>query len=385
MIGIKNEISEIKVISPPEENCFFGYYDLNAYDSTGKKHLCHRVAQIHEIPDAGKMAELGILSGGCFEPITKTAAWNFQQGALLQYQKNSDDIIFYNEKMGDSYVTTVHNLENGKKIHLPKPAGCISPDGKYALSLNFSRIFQFRKGYGYAGVKDPFEKENHPREDGIFLTEIETGKTRLLIDYERMCKEASISGLDRAKIVVNHITFNESSDCFVFLLRNFPDGTQKEWGTTMITSDLLGNMHMVIKNKFVSHYCWKNEKEILAFCAPDGKAGLFLMDDKGSCFTELKSPYPEGPFGGDIHCIYSPDKRYILGDGYPDEEGYRPLFLYDTETEKIKRLLRSKSTLDANWDVRCDLHARFDRSGTKISFDSAHDGKRHICEMKLEL
>lgn len=383
MIGIKNAISEIEVISPEEEDCFFGYYDLNAFDSTGTKHLCHKVTQIHEIPKDGETAELGILEKGCFVPITKTSAWNFQQGAMLQYQKNSDDVIFYNERIKDSYVTTVHNLKEGKKIHLPKPAGCISPNGKYALSINFSRIFQFRKGYGYVGIADPFEKENHPKEDGIFLTEIDTGKTKLLIDYERMYKVISVQGLECAKLVVNHITFNETSDRFVFLLRNFPDGTQKEWGTTMVTSDLSGNMHVIIKNKFVSHYCWKNGKQILAFCTPYSKAGLFLIDDIINHFTELRAPYPTGPFGGDIHCIYSPDKRYILGDGYPDEEGYRPLFLYDTETERIKRLLRSKSTLDQNWDIRCDLHARFNRNGTKISFDSAHDGRRHICEMAL--
>ena len=51
------------------------------------------------------------------------------------------------------------------------------------------------------------------------------------------------------------------------------------------------------------------------------------FDDLPNQCTQLKSPYPEGPFGGDIHCLCSPDRRYILVDGYPDDEGYRPLFL----------------------------------------------------------
>ena len=105
---------------------------------------------------------------------------------------------------------------------------------------------------------------------------------------------------------------------------------------------------------------------------------MFLSDGYKEWICQCKES-----FEGDIHCLCSPDKQYILGDGYPDRDGYRPLFLYDTQTEEIKKLLRSKSTMDANWDIRCDLHARFNRQGNKISFDSTHDGKRHICEMEL--
>ena len=137
------------------------------------------------------------------------------------------------------------------------------------------------------------------------------------------------------------------------MVRNFPSDSGSGWGTTLITSDLEGNMHLVLENTFVSHYCWKNGNQILATCAQDGTAGLFLLNDLTNEYRQLKSPYPGGPLGGDIHCLYSPDRRYILGDGYPDAEGCRPLFLYDTETEDIKILLRSKSNLDDNWDIRC--------------------------------
>lgn len=383
MLGIKDNLMDVKIISPMEEQCFFGYYDLNAYDSTGTKHLCHRVNFIDRIPGEKDVAELGLVSDGKFEKIAETTAWNFQQGALLQFQKDSDEVIFYNERGQNAYATVVHNLKTGAKNHLPRSAACISPNGKYALSINFSRIFGFRAGYGYAGVADVFADCNRPTEDGIWLMDVESGECRLIIDYERIYREFPIKGLENEKMVVNHITFNESSDRFLFLLRNFPSKSGAGWGTTLITSDLQGNMHLVLENKFVSHYCWKGSSEILAFCMPKEEPGLFLLEDRTNYCTQLKSPYPEGPFGGDIHCLCSPDKRYIIGDGYPDAEGYRPLFLYDTQTETIQRLLRSLSKADANWDIRCDLHARFNRQGDKISFDSTHSGKRHICEINL--
>ena len=383
MNGMLDCVSEVKLLSPEDGHYFFGYYDLNAYDSTGTRHLCHRVPFADRIPGPQDVAELGILSPNGFQKIAETTAWNFQQGALLQFHGTCDDIVYYNERVGGTCVTAVHNLKTGRKRQLPRPAACISPNGKYALSINFGRIFDFRPGYGYAGLGDPFAAVNRPEEDGVFLMDTETGHCRQIIDYARLFREFPIPGLEGEKLVINHITFNETSDRFLFLLRNFPGKSGAGWGTTLITSDLQGNMQLLLRNKFVSHYCWKNSRQILAFCAPEDTPGLFLLDDPEGSWVQLRSPYPEGPSGGDIHCLFSPDKRYILGDGYRDRKGYRPLFLYDTQTETVTKLLRSFSTMDAIWDIRCDLHARFDRQGKKISFDSTHDGRRHICQLEL--
>ena len=50
MNGIKDISVNLNVISPENDNCFFGYYDLNAYDSTGKVHLAARTSFIDRIP-----------------------------------------------------------------------------------------------------------------------------------------------------------------------------------------------------------------------------------------------------------------------------------------------------------------------------------------------
>ncbi len=81
----------------------------------------------------------------------------------------------------------------------------------------------------------------------------------------------------------------------------------------MITSDLDGNMHMVMENSYVSRYAWRDSGRIVAFCAPHGKRGLFEIKDIANDFTELKPPYADAPIhSGDIHCLYSPDGKYIL-------------------------------------------------------------------------
>lgn len=383
MKGIKDAIVDVKTITPENDNFFFGYYDLNAFDSTSKKHLCGRTRFIDRTPLRDDVLELGYVEDRAFKKIAATTAWNFQQGAMLQYKEDSDDTVFYNIRTDSGYSTVMHNIVTDEKKHFSAAAACISPSGRYGLAINFSRIYDFRKGYGYCGEKDKNSEKNCPEDDGIFLIDFLNNEKKLIISYKEISRLFPSDVTRNEKLVINHITFNKTSDRFVFLLRNFPRKGAKDWGTTVITSDLYGNMHMIMENKFFSHYAWKNGMQILAFCAPEDKAGLYLIDDLDNYVTELKSPYPNGPFGGDIHCIYSPDKRYILGDGYPDTDNYRPLFLYDTETEKIVQLLKAKSLSDGNWDIRCDLHARFNRRGNRISFDSVHDGKRKICQIDI--
>lgn len=384
MNGIKEAIADWKVLTPENDECFFGYYDLNAYDSSGTVHLCNKTKFIDRIPTNEDVLELGYVKNKVFTKFAETTAWNFQQGAMLQFRGGFDDTVFYNARKNNGYVTVMHNIVTGEKMYYDMAAACISPDGRYGLAINFSRLFDFRKGYGYQGFEDKFKEENRPSEDGVFLIDFQQNTIKQIISYEDIYRQFPSDVTKYEKLIVNHITFNATSDRFLFLLRNFPGKGDQEWGTTLITSDLKGNMHMVLENKFFSHYAWKNSEQILAFCTPDKEAGLFLIDDIKNTVTQLKSPYPEGPFGGDIHCIYSPDKRFILGDGYPDTDGYRPLFLYDTENEEIYKILKSKSLMDSNWDIRCDLHARFNRQGTKVSFDSVEDGRRKICEIDIQ-
>lgn len=384
MSGIKEAIADWRVISPENDQSFFGYYDLNAYDSTGKIHLCNRVPFIDRIPTDQDVMELGYVKDNQFTKFAETTAWNFQQGALLQFKGGSDDTVFYNVRKDGGYSTVMHNLVTGEKTCSDLAAACISPDGRYGLAINFARIFDFRPGYGYHGFEDPFKNDFRPKEDGVFLVDFVKGTTKQIISFEDIHRQFPSEVTANKKLMINHITFNATSDRFLFLLRNFPLPGEKGWGTTLITSDLEGNMHMVIENKFVSHYAWKNSNQIVAFCTPKDTMGLFLIDDLTNHVTELKHPNPGGRFGGDIHCIYSPNKRYILGDAYPDkEDGFRPLFLYDTHTEKVIKLIKSESLMDANWDIRCDLHARFNHQGNKVSFDSVHTGKRQICELDL--
>lgn len=381
---IKDSKVDVRRISPKEGHYFFGYYDLKAYSKDGKHHLCNKVDFIDRMPTEDDVLKLGVidLETNEFSQFAETTAWNFQQGTLLQWHGKKENTVFYNIRRDNEYYTVEHNLTSGEKSYFPAVA-CLSQDGSKGLKINFNRIYDFRPGYGYAGLKDKFYDVNTPEDDGVFLVDTKTGEEKQIIDYERLKKLFPIEGMENAKFVINHITFNPSGTRFLILLRNFPLEGSGYKSTSLITSDLEGNVCLLIKDQYISHYYWKNDTQILAHCRPDKEAGLFLIDDITGDYVQYEGKYLDGG-DNDIHCIYSPDRRYIIGDGYPDADQCRNLYIYDTVTGKEARIFRVYSMAVDIVDMRCDLHARFNEDGTKVSFDSTHEGKRCVYEFDFE-
>lgn len=382
---IKNEEINLKTISPNDGGqYFFGYYDLQPFDSTGRYHLCHRVAFRDRIPCEKDVCELGAidLKSGEFVKFSETTAWNFQQGALLQWYKDDNHIIF-NIREDNSFKSCVLNIKTGEKRILPMALANLSGDCKKALCVNFSRIYDFRKGYGYTGIPDPFASENAPKCDGVFLMDTETGQTKQILSYETIKNTFPNPPLSDAKLLVNHINFNPSGDRFVMLFRNFPKPCVP-WRTQLLTSDCRGNLNCMANYAYHSHYHWKNDNELVIFGGDQNQKrpdGLYVFTDLENKAVRLPEPNPKG----DIHCLYSPNRRYILGDGYPDQEDYRWLHLIDTKsnTDNVLCKVYSNTCTEDTTEYRCDLHARFDKSGRYVSFDTDYAGKRQICILDL--
>lgn len=381
---LKEEDLPRKEISPEDGHYFFGYYDLQPYDSEGKRHLCHKVPFVDRLPEADDVAELGYidLETNQFRKIAETTAWNFQQGALLQWY--DDDHIIYNVRTEKGFQTAITHCESGETRLLPLPSAHVSADRRYSLSVNFSRIFDFRPGYGYAGIPDPVANIKAPANDGVWLQNLETGETKLIVTYEQIAKQFHQPPHSEGKLVVNHITFNPAADRFMMLVRDFPEPPRRKHETILLTADLEGNLFNMTDFCVLSHYHWKNDREMVMYysnAATDEKSGLYLMKD----LTQERTRIPEPLLSGDTHCLYSPDRRFISGDGYPDIlEGKRSLYLYDTETGKVRLLARPYSTEYALTDLRCDLHARWSPDGSKISFDSNATGRRTIHEIDVK-
>jgi len=383
MEPVKYELIKPKRLTHGEGNYFFGYYDIPAWNKKGTHHLCHKVNFWKRMPTENDVAEIGMIDVEKSEYIKldETTAWNFQQGAMLTWNPAApDDEIIYNIRKGNKYMSVILNIHTGQKRFLDYPLANVDPTGKYGLSINFSRLFNFRPGYGYAGIIDPFYTDNHPKDDGIYLVDLKTGKGKLILSLEYLWEYSNKSLSEDKKIVVNHINFNTNGTRFVFLLRYFNKPNER-WGTAVITANTDGtDLYTLYDYSVASHHYWINEKELLIYATHYDGLQLYIWEDKSNKARVVDKEF----FINDGHCSISPDKNYILYDSYWDKDGYRNLYIYDIRNKKGITLATYYSYPELETDIRCDFHPRWNREGNAITFDSNHEGQRHIYFMDLK-
>ena len=385
-------------LSPAKGHYFFGYYDVPAADTTGR-HLCHRVLFRDRIPKAGDVAVLGWIplpqsadtpAGDLpFTPFAETTAWNFQQGAMLQWVPALPDTCVYNVFEDGQYQARLHNVRTGRRRLLPLPVMNVSADGKSALCGNMSRQFDFRPGYGYAGVPDPFGGVNAPKDDGVFLMDLATGAHKLILPLAGIVaflKESGEKMGDDWKVMINCMTFNPSATRFILFLRNFCNPPHTWWSTFIPTADRSGeNLRHHPVWGVASHYHWRDDETLVIWSkAQEGKQrDLLLLNDR----TGEREIIDRSFFQRDGHCSFSPDKRWILYDSYPDPDSadhVRNLQVYDLQNRRGHTLGRFRSDKPrCDDDNRCDLHPRWMPGGRSITFDSVHEGYRGLYWMDL--
>ncbi len=373
---------QIEIITPNDgKHYFFGYYDLPATDLEDR-HLCHRVPFMDRLPTAEDVAELGYVQDGVFTLIDTTTAWNFQQGALLQFHPTKPNTVCYNAYRDGRFCTVTREIGSDTAQYTDMPAAAISADGKWGLSVNFGRIYDFRPGYGYAGCRDKWAEVDVPAEDGIFLTDMEKGNSSLLLSYTQMAAVADMG--EGRKLLVNHINFSPDFNHYVMLFRNFCAPGERMWRTSLLVGDLKGNLRALLVNGMASHYRWINERELIIFCAVAGKRGLYCFDTETGESREYELSIWQETGAADIHCNLLPNGKYVIGDGYP-REGYRHLLAYNRETGESRDLFGALAVIPPVIDIRCDLHVRFSADGRWLTFDTTQNRCRQIARLPSDV
>ena len=364
---------------------FCGYYDIQPWNGSGTHLLVLQPPFADREPTGHDPCELGVveLESGQYEPVAMTRAWNFQQGCFAHWHPQApDEVILYNDRLGDRFVCIELDLVSGDRRVLPRPIAAIDREGKWGASLNFNRLAVTRPGYGYSGLPDPFDDVLHPTDDGLWLMNLETGDHFLAVSMADLA--AAYPDHDRirdAKLWFNHTLLSEDGTRVSFLARWIPPGA-KRWLTGLFACDLSdgGNLRCVHDYGLVSHYDFAQDGRILAFCNYgqnewDQPWRFWLLPD-GSGDAELVAP---DEWTVDGHCSYSPDFAWILNDCYPGGEQRRQrLMIRRCQDGRIFELGAYHEPPEFSGPIRCDLHPKFSRAGTRICFDSTHDGTRQV-------
>ncbi len=391
---------------------FFGYYDKCPWDADGRRLLAHRVSFCDRPPRADDEAVVGIVHldrDNRFEPIGPTAAWNFQQGAMLQWLgPDHRRRVAYNRRDERSWVTVIRDLDTATERLLERPVAAIDRGGRRALGLNFARLAEMRPGYGYAGLADPGAALDRPEDDGIHLLDLASGCSRLLLSIAEIASyQGSRAAID-AKHWINHVFFNPDGSRFC-LIHNWKERSGAIRSRLLSAGVDGSDLCCLADDGMASHFDWRNSQQLLAWVRKPpvtGGAGARLVSltgrswfrrppvswalqlirrsgavgwarqrvvgDRFLLFTDQSSVAED--VGLDVlredgHCSYSPDGRWILMDTYPHEDHRRALFLYDTVEGRRIELGSFFSMPELESEIRCDLHARWNRDGTRVCIE----------------
>jgi hypothetical protein len=368
-----------RAVTKGPKHHFFGYYDKTPWNSTGRYLLANEIDFVDRQPKPGEELTVGMVDlkdNDTFIPLGKTVAWSWQQGAMLQWLGSAADrAVVFNSLTDREPTATILDVNSGKWGMLPRPIYALSADGKQAVSLDFARLHRLRPGYGYPSYKEQFADDPAPEKLGIWWMNVENPKPDLVINLKQLAAFKPDDRFQGAHHWVNHLLFNPGGTRFVFLHRwKRPD--DKGWQTRMLTAKPDGSdLRITFDDGMVSHFDWKDDTTILAWARTKKDGNKFYTVDVLSGEAKV--------IGADVltqdgHCSYSPDRKWILNDTYPDKDRMQWLMLYKVATGRRYDLNQFHSPKQFTGPVRCDLHPRWNRDGTMVCIDGCHDPQRQV-------
>jgi hypothetical protein len=375
------KISEpVQITSNEKEHFLASYYGINSWSRDEKYVTVLQTDIKHKLPDKNDPATLGLVDIKIkeFIPLTQTHAWNFQEGCMAHWLGTSpDSLVIFNDLREGKFVSVIINVYSKKEIKtIPYPVSAVSPDGKEAISINFSRLRITRTDYGYDGDgQDSKADVQFPENDGLFLVNLETGEAKLIVSIvqiREMVPTITKEGIE----YFAHTRFSREGSKIFWLARAIPDRN-----TTAFTVNRDGtNLQRCFPDNWGgSHFDWLNDKELMITASFEGKQDAHILFTVGEQnFKRLGN----GLLDYDGHGTFSPNGKWMVTDTYPSN-GTREqkIYLMDMSTQAVLPLGRFREPNEYTggsgfW--RCDLHCRWSPIGDMIGFNSTYTGSRQV-------
>ncbi|MBC7890257.1 MAG: hypothetical protein H7Z13_20470 [Ferruginibacter sp.] len=374
----------VQITRNNKEHLFASYYGINSWSKNQRYVTVLETEVRFKIPDKNDQAILGMvdLSTNTFIPLAETYAWNLQQGCMTHWlATNPDSVIIYNDFRQGKYVSVILNVFTKKELKvIPHPVGAVSPNGKEALSINFSRLRITRTDYGYdGGGQDAQQATAFPEDDGIFLLDLQTGKAELIVSYAKLKHLVPEIATKEGIEYIGHALFSRKGSKIFFLARAIPARN-----TTAFTINKDGtNLQRCFPDNWGgSHFDWLDDDQLMITALYDAKQDSHIL------FTTGKKDYKKlgkGPLDYDGHGTFSPDGNWMVTDTYPDKVTRdQNVFLLNMKADSVIAIGRFYTPKEYTGGWRADIHCRWSPKGDMIGFNSTHNGTRQVYIMKLD-
>ncbi|MBB5734116.1 hypothetical protein FHS61_003166 [Altererythrobacter atlanticus] len=382
-------------------------------------------ADVDRIPKPGETARVVVteVESGTVVYSTETAAWSQQLGAQVQWGA-TDDQLFFNRMSNDGQkaLAAIVNPLTGAEILLKDSVYMVSSCGTRAVTCSQEKFTFVQKGYG-PNVPTPIRNLGAPDDDGLFVVDLVTGRSELLLSLARIVQlypqMAEGRDLSRGGFYGFHAKWNSDASRILFVVKWVGvDG--RDGGRYLLTISADGSeVHLCLTPETWGRghhptWCPDDEHIVMNLSVTNPNVRFPLVDRVRSkllrkigirsfpnAFTlrfgrfRYDGADREIIFGdqyGSGHPTFSKDGRYLLTDAYPHErvskgDGSSPIRLLDCLTGGHKTLCDVPAVpnfLGPAREWRIDLHPAWDRSGTLATFNANFDGTRGVYLTRLE-
>lgn len=379
-------IPDVRTITRGPRFHWFGYYDKKEFDPSDRLVLSNQVDFEGRTPSVDDAIQVGMVDTSDNDrwiPLGSSRAWGWQQGCMLQWRPGSDREVIWNDREGDRHVSRILDIKSRAMRTLPRPIYTLSPDGRWALTADFSRIQRMRPGYGYVGLQDPCSSQRAPEESGVWRMDLETGESQLIFSLADAAAIPYRGGpVDQHWNYFNHLLVNPDSSRFIVLHRwraNRGEGQDAEptggFTTRMFTVAIDGSQrHILDPSGYTSHFIWRDPEHVCAWTKPEGKPAAFYLFRDQSPEVDIVG---EGVMTRNGHNTYVPhtDQEWILNDTYPDRQNrnQNPYLFHVPSGRRVELgAFHSPPAYTGEW--RCDTHPRCSNDGRTVAIDSPHTG-----------
>lgn len=364
-------LSNSRIFFNPHYHVFFGYYDITPFSEDENLLLAMNVPFEKKLLASKAKAKIGFYNLSdetpSFHEIGSTRTWCWQQGCRLQwYPEIKNKTVLYNTLVDGNYGCVVKDILTKQIVREYKhPIYTVSSDGRWALSLNFSRVQRLRPGYGYNTMPDRTKNELMPKNDGILRLDMATGEVKFLFSIRDIINIKTTDTMPQAEHYFNHLLFNPEASRF--LLVHLWVNAGKRY-SRLITADRNGKNIYVMNNEgHSSHYCWRSNTQLLVYTTY-AKTGThyYLYED----MSDNREIVGKGILTQDGHPSFFPYSNIIITDTYPDKYRDQSLIIYNIDNCEKKILSKFYIPIKFYGETRCDLHPRLSPTGSYICIDN---------------
>ena len=207
------------------------FFDSSPFSPSGRYLAVSRFNNGSDFKSKLSIIIIDLLKGKEIE-VTTTHAWGSQMGAHIQWGGNDQQLLFNairktnknkNNKSNEYEIEVPYgisyNIFTKESKDLECPIYHVSSSGKFAASPCMTKLHHMQLGYGIT-VNGTLSEKNHgvPTNQGLFITDLSTGKCRLLVSLKRIAKIVGIP-LDTPTYGF-HVKWSSDEKYLLFVVRH---------------------------------------------------------------------------------------------------------------------------------------------------------------------